>query len=444
MNIERKNVDEVSAVLTLNINKADYSERVEKALKSIRQRANIPGFRQGKAPQSMVDKMYRGNVTADEINKFIQESLDNYMKENKISQICEPMLSEGQGNIDFENNDNFTLSFDIALRPDCKINLKDLKVAKYEIEVDDNMVNDAVKNYTARYGNYNEAEVAVAEDVVKGNVKENKENGISVENAVLSPRFLKNEDAKKMFVGAKKGTVVTFSPKVAMENEAEIASFLKIKKEEVAGIADEFTFEVTSITHYTEAEFNQELFDKALGEGVVKSEAEFKDKIKSELTETLVADSDYRFQIDLKAAAADAVKGIKFPEAFFKRAIKANQENLDEAKFEENWAAELEEFKWMLVKDSILADKKVEIKQEDLVNFAKKVTKAQFAQYGMVSLPDEVLNNYSNEMLKDQNQVRQIVENVREEKFVEVAKAEVKLENKKVSMEQFRALFEAK
>ena len=293
MNIEKKVIDEVSLQLTLSINEEDYKGRVDNALRSYRQKASIPGFRPGKAPASLIDKMYRKSAMAEEVNKMVPEMLSNYINENKLRVLGEPILAEGQELLDFEKDVNYTLTFDVALIPEYKVALdKNIKVAQYEITVDDKMIDDTIKSYASRYGSYSEGEEVKENDIVKATVVElengkEKEGGVRVEEAILSPKYLKDENQKKLFIGAKKGAKLNISLKAAMDgNEAEIASFLKIKKEDVANVNDELSLEITSISHYTEAEVNQELFDKALGEGAVKNEAEFRAKIKEELKDS--------------------------------------------------------------------------------------------------------------------------------------------------------------
>lgn len=455
MNIEKKVIDEVSLQLTLNINEEDYKGRVDNALRTYRQKANIPGFRPGKAPASLIDKMYRKSAMAEEVNKLVPELLSNYINENKLRVLGEPILAEGQELLDFEKDVNYTLTFDVALIPEYKVALdKKLKVAQYEIAVDDKMIDDTVKSYTSRYGSYSEADTVGDNDIVKATVVEMengkvKEGGIKVEEAILSPKYLKDEDQKKLFIGAKKGAKLAISLKAAMAgNEAEIASFLKIKKEEVANVSDELSLEITSISHYTEAEVNQELFDKALGEGAVKNEAEFRAKIKEELEGSLTADSDYKLSLDIREAVLNQIRDQKFPDAIFKRFLKINNSEqtskMSDEEFEKSYTNEIDEMKWMLYKDAVLVENKAKIEQADVIAFCKKVAKAQFAQYGMVAVPDDVLENYAREMMKNQQQSQQIVENIKNEKFIEIVKSNVTLEKKSVSLDEFSKMFENK
>ena len=453
MKITFENPEKVSGVLTIVIDEADYQEDVNKALKDYRKKANIPGFRPGQAPMGMIKRQYAAPVKMEETYKLMSEALNNYINENKLRVLGEPILAEGQELLDFEKDVNYTLTFDVALIPEYKVALdKNIKVAQYDITVDDKMIDETVKSYASRYGSYSEGDVVSENDIVKATVVElengkEKEGGVKVEEAILSPKYLKDEDQKKLFIGAKKGAKLNISLKASMAgNEAEIASFLKIKKEDVANVNDELSLEITSISHYTEAEVNQELFDKALGEGAVKNEAEFRAKIAEELKTSLVADSDYKLGLDIKDAILAKIKDQKFPDAIFKRFLKINNkeqaDKLSDEDFEKSYANEIDEMKWMLYKDAVLVENKAKIEQADVIAFCKKVAKAQFAQYGMVAVPDDVLENYAKEMMKNQQQSQQIVENIKNEKFIEIAKSNISLEKKAISLDDFSKMFQ--
>ena len=453
MNISLENTGKVSAELIVKVEAADYQAEVEKSLKNFRRNANVPGFRKGMVPMGLIKKQYGAAAKAEEVNKLVPEMLSNYINENKLRVLGEPILAEGQELLDFEKDVNYTLTFDVALIPEYKVALdKNIKVAQYDITVDDKMIDDTVKSYASRYGSYSEGDVVTENDIVKATVVElengkEKEGGVKVEEAILSPKYLKDEDQKKLFIGAKKGAKLNISLKASMAgNEAEIASFLKIKKEDVANVNDELSLEITSISHYTEAEVNQELFDKALGEGAVKNEAEFRAKIKEELQGSLIADSDYKLGLDIKDAILAKIKDQKFPDAIFKRFLKLNNkeqaDKLSDEDFDKSYANEIDEMKWMLYKDAVLVENKAKIEQADVIAFCKKVAKAQFAQYGMVAVPDDVLENYAKEMMKNQQQSQQIVENIKNEKFIEIAKANITMEKKAISLDDFSKMFQ--
>lgn len=447
MNVERKNIDEVNATLTLVVEKSDCKDRVEKTLRSYRQKANVPGFRPGHVPASMIQKMYGKGVLVDELNKLVGEQLLAYVKDNNIKLLGEPLPSADQKEVDLDG-DSFEFIFDIAIAPEFNIELnKRVSLPYYEIAVDDEMLNNTVKSYTGRFGSYDQVDEVAEADVVKGDVVEMengavKEGGIKVEDAVLCPKYMKNDAQKALFVGAKKDAVVVFSPKTAYENENEISSFLKISKEQVADLASDFQFTIKGITRYKEAEMNQELFDKALGEGVAKSEEEFKAKIKEELTSSLSVDADYKFMLDTRAALLKKLDSVVFPDAFLKRWALATNENLKAEDLDKDYPKMIEDLKWHLIKEKIAADKGIKVEDGDLKEFAKKAAKAQFAQYGMMSVPEDVLENYVKDMLGKRENLNGIVDKVVEDKVVAIVKESVKVNAKEVSLDEFNKMFE--
>lgn len=447
MNVERKNIDEVNATLTLVVEKSDCKDRVEKTLRSYRQKANVPGFRPGHVPAAMIQKMYGKGVLVDELNKLVSEQLLSYVKENNIKLLGEPLPSADQKEVDLDG-ESFEFVFDIAIAPEFNIELnKRISLPYYEITVDDTMLENTVKSYTGRFGSYDQVDEVAEADVVKGDVVEMengavKEGGIKVEGAVLCPKYMKNDAQKALFVGAKKDAAVVFNPKAAYENEAEISSFLKITKEQAAELTADFQFSISGITRYKEAEMNQELFDKALGEGVVKSEEEFKQKIKEELSSSLAVDSDYKFMLDAREAFVKKLDGVAFPDAFLKRWALSTNENLKAEDLEKDYPKMVEDLKWHLIKEKIAADNNVKVEDADLKDFARKAAKAQFAQYGMMSVPEDVLENYVKDMLSKRENLNGIVDKVVEDKVVAVVKNAVKINNKEVSLDEFNKMFE--
>lgn len=451
MNIARKDIDATSAIITMNIVKADYEEAVEKTLRKYRQKANVPGFRPGNVPMGMVKKMFGKAAMADEINNIISENLMNYIKENKIQILGEPLPNKTeQKEVNFDTEEEFEFKFDIAIAPENKLNLNDkISAPYYEIQASEEMVNNAVKSFQDRFGSYDEAQDVVESDVVKGDIVEmrtktkEKEDGIKVEEAVLCPKYMKGDDQKALFVGAKVGSSVSFNPKKAFGNEGEIASLLKIKKEEAANVDADFKFTIKSVTRFKAAELNQELFDKALGEGAVKSEAEFKARLEEDIKKQLAMDSDYKLMLDAqKILAKEAFGEVAFPDAFLKRWVAETNEKISAEDLETQYPMMLEDLKWQLTKNKIATDNNVKIEEGDMLSFAKKTAQAQFAQYGMSTVPEDVLENYAKEMLKKKESAQQIVERVLDEKVLEVVKSKIKLDVKKVSIEEFNKLFE--
>lgn len=451
MNVSLQNIDKVSAQLTVKLEKADYQEKVDKSLKSFRQKAQIPGFRKGMVPMSLVKKMYGKSVIAEEVNKALQEAVYNYINENKVNILGEPLPNaEKQPNIDFDTMDEFDFVFDVALAPEFKVEVdaKD-KVDFYSIEVSDEMIENQVKMYTQRTGKYDQVDTYQDNDMLKGLLAQldeegnTKEGGIQVEGAVLMPSHMKNDEQKAIFTGAKVNDVLVFNPNVAFDGHAvELASLLKIDKVIAPDVKFDFSFQVEEITRFVAGELTQEVFDQAFGEGVVKTEEEFRAKIKEEIAGRFVADSDYKFLIDARQMLMEKVGKLEFPEALLKRIMLLNNEEKGEEYVAENYDKSIEELTWHLMKEKLVESNEIKVEQEDVLKMAKETTKAQFAQYGMLSVPDDVLDNYAQEMLKKKDTINNLVSRVVEVKLAAALKAQVTLESKTVSMEEFNKLFE--
>ncbi len=449
MNIVRKDIDQNNATLTLSIVKSDYAEKVEKTLRDYRKKANIPGFRPGMVPVGLVKKMYGKAIIAEEINKIVSDELYNYIRENKINMLGEPLPNETeQKEINFDTQEDFEFVFDLGIAPEFEVELsKKDKVKAYSIVVSDEMINNQVASYTSRYGKYVQEEAVAEKDMVKGEILELadgkvNESGLKISDAVLTPAYMKDEAQKAKFVGAAKGDVIAFNPKTAFENEAEISSLLKISKDEAKNIDADFQIKIEGITRYYDAEINQELFDKVYGKGVVTSEEEFRAKIKESILESLSGDSDYKFGLDAREMLVAKFDNLTFPDAFLKRWLLATNENLSNETLEEDFPKMIADLKWQLIKDKIAKANGVKVEMEDVNAYARKIARAQFAQYGMVGMGDDILDNYAKDMLKKEDTVKGIVERVAENKVFEIVKSNVKLDTKEVTIEEFNKMFE--
>ncbi len=448
MNISLQNVDSVSAVLTVQIEKADYQEKVEKALKTLRQKVNMPGFRKGMVPAGLIKKQYGVSVLAEEIDKLLQEKVFEYIRENKINMLGTPLPKENQ--VNFETEENFEFSFDIALAPEFNVELSaNDSIDYYDINVTDEMVDQQVKMYTQRTAKYEKVEDYQDNDMLKGLLAEldengnTKEGGVQVEGAVMMPVYMKNDEQKAIFNGAKTNTVLVFNPSVAFDNnEAELASLLKLKKEEVANYKGNFSFQIEEITRMIPGELTQELFDQVLGEGKAHNEEEFRAQIKETIAKQFEADSDYKFLIDVRTYLTNKIGKLEFPDALLKRIMLDNNKEKGEEFVAENYEKSLEELTWHLIKEKLVAANDIKVEQGDLTNMAKEATRAQFAQYGMINVPEELLENYSKEMLKKQESVEALLNRVVESKLSETLKGQVTLNHKAVSAEEFNQMFQ--
>ena len=445
--------DKINGLLTMTIEPADYQEQVEKTLKNYRKKAQVPGFRPGMVPMGMIKKQYGTAVKVDEINKLMGEKLYAYIQENKIQMLGEPLPNqEKQVPQDFEKDGELTFVFDIAVAPEFKAELtaKD-KIDYYKIKADDKLIDDQVQMYQSQAGEFVKAEVFSGNDTLTGDLREldeqgnTKEGGITTEGGMVMPAYIKAEDQKKLFDGAKPGDIITFNPKKAYpDNDAEVAALLKVEKEQVKDLTADFSYQITEIRHFQPAEVDQKLFDRVFGEGEVKDEKAFRVKIAETIAPQLQQNSDYKFLLDVRQYLEKKVGDLQFPEALLKRVMMQNNKDKGADFVEKNFEGSIKELKWHLIKEQIVAANNLKVEEDDLKAVAKEAIRAQFAQYGMSNVPDDVLENYAAEQLKKRENVDIFVDRAVDMKLTEVLKNVVKLNEKEVSLEDFNKLLQEK
>lgn len=444
MNITFDKKTAVDGLLTIQIEPADYEANVKKALKEFAAKATMPGFRPGKVPFGMVAKMYGPKAKLDEVNKLMSDSLFNYIREQKINMLGEPLPNEEQATQDIDNQDSFEFKFDIALAPEFKIELtnKD-QIDFYDIEVSDKDVDEQIKNMRSQAGQMQEATTYKDGDVLRGTLTELSadgqplEGGLVVEKASVMPKYIKDKEQKKLFTRCKKEQEIVFTPSTAYDSETEIAGLLKLNKEEIEQHKGAFCLKVEEISHFEPAALDKALFDRYFGEGNVKDENDFREKVKSQIQQGHVADSEYKFLQDLRVYALQKVGNLQFPEATLKRIMLANNKDKGEDFVEKNFAASIEELKWHLVKEQLAAANGVKVNDDDVKKTAKDAARFQFAQYGMNNIPDEYLEQYAQNILKDQNQVNNLIERCIDEKLTDALKNVVNLKRKNVNIDTF-------
>ena len=449
MNITFEAPDKINGLMTITLESADYQPEVEKTLKDYRKRANIPGFRPGQAPMGMIKRQFGTSVKVDAVNKLLGEKLYEYVRENKIQMLGEPLPSEQQEALDFESAQPLTFKFDIAVAPEfeAKLSGKD-KVPFYNITVDDKLIDQQVEMYQSRAGQYEKVEQFDAEqrDMLKGDLRE-VNGSIEVADAVLMPQYMKVDDQKKLFDGCKLGDVITWNPRKAYpESDVEVSSLLKIQKEEVKDHEGDFTFQITEISRFVKAEVNQALFDQTFGEGTVKSEKEFRQKIADQISQQFKADADYKFLLDVREHMEKKVGKLEFPEAILKRVMIQNNKDRKDAQeyVEKNFGLSIKELGWHLIKEQLVAAQGIKVEEDDLKQVAKEAARAQFAQYGMSNVPDEYLENYAQEMLKKRENVDGLVDRAVDVKLTAALKGVVKLDEKDITLEDFQKMLQEK
>ena len=454
MNISFEAPDKINGLMTITLETKDYQDEVEKTLKDYRKRANVPGFRPGQTPMGLIKRQYGAAVKVDVVNKMLGEKLYEYVRENKIQMLGEPLPSDQQKPLNFEGDEPLEFKFDIAVAPEFKAALsgKD-KIEYYNITVEDKLIDQQVEMYQSRAGQYEKVEQfdEKERDMLKGDLRELdekgnvKEGGITVADAVLMPQYMKVEDQKKLFENAKLGDIITWNPRKAYpESDVEVSSLLKIQKEDVKDHEGDFTYQITEISRFVKAEVNQALFDQTFGEGAVKDEKEFRQKIADIIGQQFKADSDFKFLQDVRAHMEKKVGKLEFPEAILKRVMLNNNKDKGVEFVEKNFEASIKELGWHLIKEQLVEAQGIKVEDDDLKAVAKEAARAQFAQYGMSNVPDEYLENYAAEMLKKRENVDGLVDRAVDVKLTAALKGVVKLDEKGITLEDFQKMLQEK
>lgn len=446
MNISLNKSDNVNGIISIEMERADFQENVYKSLNQFRRKATIPGFRPGKVPKSVVKKLYGMSVVSEEVNKLINSSLTDYIRENKLQILGEPLPKDDpEKELDLEKDEKFTFDFEIGLAPEIDLVFnKEDTLPYYKVKLEEDLFEKQIDGYKQNFGTYDKIEESALEtDLLKGTAVElengePKEDGMVVENAILMPSYIKkDEDAKARFVGANAGDEVVINPKKAYDNDAEVGSFLNITKEEAAEVTSDFKFTIAEITRFKEAELNQEVFDKVLGEGVVSNEEEFREKIKESLNNQFVPDADYFFMKEARKVILEKMEGLEFPEDFLKRWLKLTNEKATDELIANDFPNILNDIKYQLAKEKITTDNDIKVEPSDLQDLATQVAQMQFAQYGMSNLPVDMLQDYVKRMLEKEETVDGLVSRVVENKIAAFLKENVTIDEKEITSEEF-------
>lgn len=442
--------DKINGLLTVTIEEDDFKNDVEKELKNYRKRANVPGFRPGMVPMGLIRRQYGNAVKMEVVNNKLSEEVNKYIQDNKINMLGMPLGSEKQTPVDLEKDAPYTFMFDIAVAPEFDIELSDKDaIDYYDITVDDKLVDQQVDGFASRFGAYQKAEEYKEGDVLKGDLREldaegnTKEGGVEVEGATVMPQYLKDDDQKKLFEGAKAGDIITFNPYKAYAGGAEVATLLKVEREKKDDYQGDFSYQITEVQHFEKHAVDQELFDQVFGKDEVKDEKSFREKIAEGVKQQLATDEDFRFLQDLRKYAEEKVGQLTYPDALLKRVLKENNKDKDDEFINKNYEASLKDLTWSLIKNKLAEKAEVKVNDDDVKNVAREIARAQFAQYGMQNVGEEYVNNYAEELLKQRDTVNQFAERAVDEKLVAAIKPVVKLNHKEISLEDFNKMVTA-
>ena len=448
MNISRENIDELNVVVTVKVDKTDYAETVEKSIKDYRKKVNLNGFRPGNAPLGLVKKMYGKAILWDELNRIVSKNLMEYIKNEKIDFLGEPLPSTSQkADIDLDNKEEFTFTFDLGLKPaiDLKLSKKD-KLPFYNIIVSDEMINSAIESNSYRFGKTVEADNVEEKDLVKGTFEQLAEDGnvleggIKTEDALFAVDRINEESIRALVIGAKKGDIIDFDITKAFTNNTDRAQMLRITAAQSESLTGNFRLTLTSISRHQPAETNQELFDIIYGKGVVNSIDEYKAKIKEEFQKELAIQSNFKFIIDAKDKLIDKTD-MKLPDEFLKRWIVVANEKTTAEDVEKSYPEMRKEFAWQLIKGKIATDNNIVISDNDLLDAAKEQISSQFRQYGLSTLPDEQLTEFAKQSLSKEDERQHLHDRKLDEKIAAWLKETVKVDEKDVTTQEFNNLF---
>ena len=449
MNITQENTDKLNAILKLKVEQDDYAERVNNVLKDYRKQARVDGFRPGMVPMGLIKKMYYTPALVDEVNKLVSESIFNYLKDENVRILGEPLPHKDQDQkVDFEKDTEFEFLFDLGLAPELNLEIsgKD-KVPFYTIKVDKKQLDEYKEQLLQRYGEFKAVDKASDKELIKGTLvkvdKEGKEleNGIRVENVSMSLEMMKDDDQKILFSGVSGGDEVVFDVKKAFPNDTELASLLRIDKTEVAMLEGTFKCQIDEVNLFQKAEPGKEFYDKVYGEGEVKTEEEFTKRVQEEIALSHERESEYRFMVDAREAMIKKAK-IDLPVEFLKRWMVETNEQLTEEQVNEDFAKYEDDFRWQLIKEHLLKQQDIKVSEAEALEAAKGMALNQYMQYGISNVPDDYLENYAREMMSKPEEARKFYEQKGEEKLIEYIKSTVKLDEKEVSSEKFRKLYE--
>lgn len=449
MNVTKNQIDDLNATIKIQLDKDDYATRVSDALKDYQKKAVIDGFRKGKTPFGIIKKMYGKAVLIEEINKLIGESLSNYIQENDLNILGEPLPSETEQKELNLDEESFEFVYDIALSPAMNVKLsKREKVPYYIIKVDDEMIDKQIESICKSNGELTPVDTIEGSEYVKGELIElgedgkPKEGGIHVEDASLSVEHMKDEEQVKVFTGKQAGNEVIFNPSKAYPNKTDYAALLQISKEEAEHVTSDFCFIISEIKRYVEAEVNQALFDKVYGEGNVKSVEEFRARVKEDLAKQFKAHSEYRLTVDARDKMLKKNEDVVLPEAFLKRWMLATNKELTQEAVDKDFDSYRDEFKWQLIKGDMIKENNIKVEDEDMKVVGREVAAAQLQQYGLYGLSDEQLDGFVVRLLENEKQRASLYDRALENKIFSVIKEGVKLEEQEISMEDFGKLFE--
>ena len=453
MNVSFEQIDAVNGLLTVDLKREDFANDVNKEVAAMGVRHPIKGFRPGKAPKSLLMKFYGPSVTADVVDRMVGKAMYDYMRENNLNILGEPLPNE-ETKVDLMKDEEMSFKFDLGLAPAIELKLnKRINVPYYNIEVTDQMVDDAIAHDRKRLGTLVDGEVSDKESMLRGSMIELDENGndkadgVKVERTVISPRYMNDDDEAAKFVGVKVGDTFVFNPHKAYNgNVAELSGLLNVDRNVAGDMKSDFRVTIEEIKVNQDAEMNEEFFKGVLGvETEVKDEAAFREAVRGMIAQANIPDCNYRFTIDAQRVLTDKAGDIQLPEEFLKRFIqkrRAEDEKKNTEPTDEEIQGMFKQLRWQLVKDHIAQELGVKVEKEDIDTAAFIFAQQQLSQYGTYNAPEDLVKQQAERYMQDDRAREMIQEHAIDNKFFAAVREAVKVNEKTISVEEFRKLFE--
>jgi len=447
MNITQEKIDNLNSVLTVKINPEDYKERVEKAIKSQAKKAKLPGFRPGMVPAAHIKKMYGKSILVDEINTLLNDSLNNYIGENKLEILGQPLPKlDDDKEFNWDYTDEFEFIYELGLAPEFELDFssKD-KIAHYQIKVDQETLDSRITNLRKSYGKMTNPDVSADDDVLYADLKQIAADGSIFEGGISNTASVRldqisDSKIKKSLIGLKSDDEVVLDIQKAFDGNAVIiAKVLNISEEDARDLQSKFQLVVKKINRLEEGDLNQEFFDKIFGENIVKTEAEFRDKIREELESMMVQNADQKLQADLFQFGLDKVK-LSLPDDFLKRWLKATNEKLSDEELDKDYDDFARNLRWTLIENKIIKNNKIEIKYEEVFAAAKSRLDAQFRMYSPQPLAEDQLGQYTAQFLQNKENANRIFEEVKAQHVFDYLKGVITLDKKDIEYNKFLEL----
>ena len=437
MNIQKNQIDDLNLQVTLEIAAEDYAAIEKKKLNERLRNTELKGFRKGKAPMSLIKKLYGEQTLVESVNTVINEQLDKVIKEDDLHVLGEPLASEDQPKNEWESGKDFTFKFDLGLSPKFDFDITEAdSLPYYDITVTEVAKKEMKENMLNQLGSMQEGEAAKEEDYVIADF----DNGShKTEGAYVSLRNVAG-DARSKFIGCKAGEGFEVNVNEAFENETDRASMLKVKKEELAALDPVFKVTIVNVKTFVPAEANTETFDKLFGEGNVKNDEDFTKAVTERLKANYKEEADYRLSKDIRNYLVEKA-AVTLPEDFLKRwLLEANEGKFTKEQIEKDFDAFKQDFKWDLVRSYLMQKYDLKVEDKDVEDAAEGFAAYQYAMYGMGNVPQELIKSAAQNILSDQKQLRRMIENVEDRKVIDAVRPKFKLAHKKISVAKFREL----